>query len=66
MPLESRPRRSTHQHRRARLLMLVLHLVVLPKRLRSHARELQLGVRAVRRFDGIRYFDVHLPRQACV
>ena len=66
MPLESRPRRSAGEHRRTRLLMLVLHLVILPKRLRSHARELQLGVRTIRGLDGIRYAHVYLPRQTCL
>jgi hypothetical protein len=46
--------------------MLVLRLVVLPERVRSHARELQLGVCAVCGSDGIRYSHVYLPRQACL
>lgn len=46
--------------------MLVLHLVVLPERVRCHARELQLGLRAVRWSDGVRYPHVRFPRQACL
>lgn len=62
MSLESRPRRPAHQHRRTRLLMLVLRLVFLSQRVRSHARELQLGLCAVCGSDGVRYPHVHLPR----
>ena len=46
--------------------MLVLRLVFLPKRVRSHARELQLGMCIVCRSDGVRDSHVHIPRQACV
>lgn len=66
MSLESRQSWSTSEYHRTRLLMLVLHLVILPQRVRSHARELQLGMCALRRSDGIRHSDVHLPRQACL
>jgi hypothetical protein len=46
--------------------MLVLRLVVLPERVRSHAGKLQLGLRVVRGSHGLCYTHVHLPRQACV
>jgi hypothetical protein len=46
--------------------MLVLHLVVLPERVRCHANELQLGLRAVRGTDGVCFSHVHIPRQTCL
>jgi hypothetical protein len=42
----------------------VLHLVILPECLPSHTRELQLGLRAVRRSYGIRLRNVRRPRKA--
>jgi len=46
--------------------MLVLHLVIFPERVRGYASELQLGLRAVCRPDGIRFPHVHIPCETCL